>query len=149
MSAQHTPDRLGHWLAIAATVVIAATLVAALWIMGSPSAQRQANIDGRRVDDLRDIARLVDEHLLTHDALPQDLATLAEQPGRQLSIVDPVDGTPYEYRVTGALTYRLCAVFVTDTSEVTANVTRWPTHEWTHGKGRDCFDRKATSREEE
>lgn len=149
MSVQSAPDSVGRWLAIAASVVVAATLVAALWMLGSPLEQRQANIDGRRVDDLSDIAGLIDEHLLTHDALPEDLATLAEQPGRQLSIVDPVDGTPYDYEVTGARTYRLCAVFVTDTSEIEAAVTRWPTQEWTHGTGRHCFDRKAAPRQDE
>ncbi len=85
MSAQQPPDRLGRWLAIAASVVVAATLVAAVWMMGSPSTQREANLDGRRVGDLSQIARLLDDHLLTHDALPPDLATLAEEPGRRLS----------------------------------------------------------------
>lgn len=143
MSAQEIPDRLGRWLAIAASVVIALTLVAAVWIMGSPSMQRQANLDGRRVDDLSHIDQLLDRHMSTHDTLPPDLATLAKQPGQRLSIVDPVDGTPYAYQVTGARTYRLCAVFVTDTSEIPATTGRWHAEEWAHGKGHHCFDRKA------
>lgn len=150
MSAQQqAPDRLGRWLAIAASVLVVLTLVAAVWVIGSPSTQRLANLDGRRVDDLSHIGRLLDEQVSIHDTLPQDLATLAEQPGRRLSIVDPVDGTPYEYQVTGARTYRLCAVFVTDTSEITAIVRRWPAEEWAHGKGRHCFDRKAMTRVDE
>ncbi len=145
MSAQQTPDRLGRWLAIVASVVVAATLVAAVAVMGSPSAQRDANLDGRRVDDLNRIDRLLDDHVSTHDALPPDLATLAKQPGRRLSIVDPVDGTPYAFQVTGARTYQLCAVFVTDTSEIAATAGRWRAEEWNHGKGKHCFDRKAKS----
>ena len=146
MSAQQNPDKLGRRLAIAASVVVTATLVGAIWMMGSPSAQREANLDGRRIDDLSQIDRLLDEHLSTHEGLPPDLATLAKQPGRQMSIVDPVDATPYEYQVTGARSYRLCAVFVTDTSEITATHRSWPSEEWTHGKGRQCFDRNATLR---
>ena len=149
MSTQQTPDRLGRWLAIAASVVIALTLVAAVWLMGSPSAQRQANLDGRRVDDLDHIGRLVDGQFSIHDTLPPDLATLAKQPGQRLSIADPVDGTPYGYQVTGAQTYRLCAVFVTDTSESPATTGRWQAEEWSHGKGRHCFDRTARSQQGE
>lgn len=143
MSAHQAPDRVGRWLAIAASVVVALTLVAAAWVLGSPSVQRQANLDGRRVDDLSRIDRLLDDHLSTHDALPPDLATLANRPGRHLSIVDPVDGTPYAYQVTGARSYRLCAVFVTDTSEIAATAGPWHADTWTHGKGRHCFDRTA------
>lgn len=149
MSAQHAPERLGRWLAIAASVVVALTLVAAVWVIGSPSEQRQANLDGRRVYDLNHISQLLDGHFLTHDALPPDLATLAEQPGRRLSIVDPVDGTPYDYQVTGARAYRLCAVFVTDTAEIPATAGPWRAEEWAHGKGRHCFDRKAKPRRDE
>ena len=146
MSAQQQPpDGLGRWLAIAASVVVAMALVAAVWVIGSPSTQRQANLDGRRVDDLNHIGRLLDDHLSAHDALPPNLATLAEQPGRRLSIVDPVDGTPYEYQVTGARTYRLCAVFVTDTSEIPATAGPWRAEEWAHGTGRHCFNRKVKS----
>lgn len=142
MNAPEAPDRLGRWLAIAAIVVVASTIVASLWVMGSPSAQRQANLDGRRVDDLSHIERLLDDHMSTHDTLPPDLAMLAEQPGRRLSIVDPVDGTPYGYQVTGARTYRLCAVFATDTARVPATAGAWRAEEWAHGKGRHCFDRR-------
>lgn len=149
MSAQQTPDRLGRWLAIAASVVVVATLVGAVWVMGSPSAQREANLDGRRVDDLNRIERLIDDHLSTHDALPVDLATLAEQPGRRLSIVDPVNETPYVYEITGARSYRLCAVFGTDTAKTASTAGPWRADEWTHGKGRHCFDRKVNSQKAE
>lgn len=149
MSAHRAPDRLGRWLVIAASAVVVLTIVAAVWVMGSPSAQRQANLDGRRVADLSHIQRLLDDHMSTYGTLPPDLATLAEQPGRRLSIVDPVNGTPYGYQVTGARTYRLCAVFATDTSEITATAGPWRAEEWAHGKGRHCFDRKAKSQRDE
>ncbi|MEO5961885.1 MAG: hypothetical protein ABIO75_02265 [Thermomonas sp.] len=146
MSARPVPDRLGRWLAITASVVVGATLLVAIMLIGSPSAQREANLDGRRIDDLNHIDQLLDEHLSIHGALPPNLVTLAKQPGRTLSIVDPVDGKPYEYQVTGAHRYRLCAVFATDTSEITATTRSWPADAWTHGEGRQCFDRNATLR---
>jgi hypothetical protein len=146
VSAQGAPDRLGRWLAVAASVVVVLAIVAAIWVMGSPSTQREANLDARRVDDLSHIARLLDDHVSTYGTLPPDLATLAKQPGRRLAIVDPVDGRPYGYEVTGARTYRLCAVFVTDTSEIPAAAGPWRAEQWTHGKGRHCFDRRAQSK---
>ena len=149
MSTKQTDTKLGQGLAIAASVVVVLTLAAALWLMGSPSAQRQANLDARRVGDLSRIERLLDEQVSIHDALPPDLATLAEEPGRRLSIADPVDGTPYGYEITGARTYRLCAVFVTDTSEIRAETGSWRDEEWAHGKGHHCFDRKVKWRESE
>ena len=149
MSAQQRPDRLGRWLAIAASLVVTLTIVAAIWTMGSPMAQRQADLDGRRVDNLNRIAQLVDDHLWTHDSLPPDLATLAQQPGRRLSILDPVDGNPYGYEVTGERAYRLCAVFVTDTSEIPATAGPWREDVWAHGRGQHCFNRKTKPQQDQ
>lgn len=135
----------GRWLAIVASVAVVATVVAAVVVMGSPSAQREAKLDSRRVDDLNHIAQVIDRHFHVHGALPADLATLAAQPGQRLASTDPVDGTPYGYAVTGKRTYRLCAVFVTDTAERPPAGGRWVPDEWNHGAGRQCFDRKAGS----
>lgn len=144
MSADGTQDRLGRGLAIAASVVVLATVVAAVWVMGSPSAQREAKLDGRRIDDLNRIVQVINRDFDAHGTLPADLATLARQPGQRLSTTDPVNGTPYGYEVTGARTYRLCAVFVTDTAEIRAVAGPWAAEDWNHGAGRHCFDRKAT-----
>ncbi len=145
MSTQQTKTHLGQWLAIAASVVVVLTLAAALWLMGSPSAQRDVNLDARRISDLSRIERLLNDHMSIHEALPPDLATLADAPGRRLSIADPVDGTPYGYEITGERTYRLCAVFVTDTAETRAETGVWRHADWAHGKGHQCFDRKLPS----
>ena len=149
MSADGTQDRLGRGLAIAASVVVVATVAAAVWVMGSPSAQREAKLDSRRIDDLNHIVQVIDRHFDAHGTLPADLATLARQPGQRLSTSDPVDGTPYGYEVTGARTYRLCAVFVTDTSEIRADAGRWVAEDWNHDVGRHCFDRKTTRSDDE
>lgn len=143
MSAAATPDRSGRWLAIAASVVVLATVVAAVLVMDPPSVQRDARLDSRRVDALNHIVRLVDSHVQVHGELPPDLATLAAQPGLQLSIADPVTGVPYDYTATGGLDYTLCAVFVTDTAKVLAQGGPWNADEWSHDVGRQCFARTA------
>lgn len=131
----------GRWLLVAAGVVAIATIAAAIAVMGTPSAQRQVKLDDRRTGDLQGIAYAVDRYRKQRGELPPDLATLADQPGRRLAIADPVSGTPYTYEITGARSFRLCAVFTTDTAE-TFSANRWPS-EWSHGAGRQCFDRRS------
>ena len=135
--------KAGRWLAIVACVVVAATVVAAILVMGSPSAQRVEKLDRKRAEDLARIDRFVDSYIERTHALPLDLATLAREPGVRVSITDPVDGSPYVYEVTGVRTFRLCAVFTTDTGKTLDDTPAWPGEEWTHGVGRRCFERKA------
>ena len=132
----------GRWIAIAASVVVAAAVVAAIAVMGTPAAQREARLDGRRASDLDRIDNAVRRHAELHEALPADLAMLARQPGRRLAIVDPVTGVAYGYTVTGPRTYRLCAVFTTDTARTLQGGETWIQDDWLHGTGRHCFDRK-------
>jgi hypothetical protein len=137
---------VGRWLAVAAGVVVVATVVAAIVVMGSPSAQRTAKLDDRRVRDLDRIVDVIGHYVEREHSLPPDLATLAREPGRRLAIVDPVDGSPYGYEITGARTFRLCAVFATDTAKSPEGSERRRGDAWNHGTGRQCFDRKIKGR---
>ncbi|WP_407353818.1 hypothetical protein [Luteimonas sp. R10] len=141
MSADGVGSGAGRWLLVAAGLVVVATVAAAVAVMGTPAARREAKLDDRRVRDLQRIGVAVDDYREQHDALPPDLATLAGRPGQRLAIADPVSGTPYAYEITGERSYRLCAVFTTDTAEVLADV-RWSS-EWNHGAGRQCFERRS------
>lgn len=142
MSGTRTESMLGRWLVIAASVVVVTTVIAAILVMGSPSTQRELRLDQKRVGDLGRIANAVRNHAERHGALPKDLTTLASQPGRWISFVDPKDGSPYAYEVTGARTFRLCAVFATDTAK-TENAGFESGDDWIHGIGRQCFDLRA------
>ena len=142
MSGTRADNRLGRWLAIAASVVVVSTVVAAILAMGSPSTQRELRLDEKRVGDLGRIANAVNHHVERHGALPKDLATLARQPGQWISFVDPKDGSAYTYEVTGPRTFRLCAVFATDTADMPAHAGFESGDDWIHGSGRHCFDRK-------
>ena len=87
---------LGRRLMLVATAVVVATLGAALWVMESPSTQRDRRIDERRIGELTAIANAVDEWRTSKVSLPPSLAILAAEPGASLVVVDPVDGVPYE-----------------------------------------------------
>lgn len=135
--------KAGRWLAVVACVVVAATVAAAILVMGSPSAQRVEKLDRKRVEDLARIDRFIESYVARTKSLPPDLATFAREPGVRVSITDPVDGSPYLYEITGPRTFRLCAVFTTDTGKTLDDTPAWPGEEWTHGVGRRCFERKA------
>jgi hypothetical protein len=141
MSAHRAEDGLGRRLAIAASIVVLVAVAAAVWVTGSPTAQRQARLDERRVSDLDEQEDAVENWFQEHGALPASLAALARQPGMRLAIVDPETGSPYDYAATGARSYRLCARFSTDTAlrARTGDLAR-DVH-WAHGVGRQCFER--------
>ena len=132
----------GRWLLVAAAVVVVATIVAAVATMGLPSTQREIRLDERRVRDLQRIVTAVNGYAEDHGSLPSDLATLAAQPGRRLAIADPVDASPYAYEPIDERTFRLCAVFTTDTAEPPQAEDARVADEWLHGTGRQCFQRK-------
>ncbi|HVI57926.1 MAG TPA: hypothetical protein VM619_03495 [Luteimonas sp.] len=139
MSAARGP---GYWLAIAAGAVVVAAVVAAFVVMGPPAAQREARLDARRVQDLQRLAGGIESHARLHDALPAALATLAAQPGARWPTHDPATGAPYGYAVTGKRSFRLCAVFATDTARAPGDAAPWGGDEWSHAVGERCFDRK-------
>jgi hypothetical protein len=128
---------------IAASVVVVATLVAALTVMRSPTAQRQVTIDQRRVQELMQLAYAVDSYSNLHHQVPPDIATLLNAPGSRLPRVDPVSGAAYRYEPNGKDRYRLCARFGTDTSD-TGDFMFAPPAVWAHGAGDQCFERQAT-----
>jgi hypothetical protein len=134
----------GRWLAVAASVVVVATVAAAMLAMGSPGSQRESRLDRKREQGMERIAMAIDFRAKAGQPLPADLASLAREPGRRLSITDPATGAAYAYETTGDRSYRLCAVFATDTALESRKA--WIDQEWLHGKGRHCFDRKADAR---
>ncbi|MDE2408380.1 MAG: hypothetical protein KGL91_11030 [Xanthomonadaceae bacterium] len=131
---------------MAATLVVVATLAAAIWAMGSPAKQRDRRIDQRRTQQLEAIADAVDVWVLGHKRLPASLADLANQPGASLVVADPVDGKPYGYHVTSGSGYQLCARFSTSTADRNGNGGGFNMHEkrWLHPAGLHCFDRTVT-----
>lgn len=133
----------GRTLLVAAAVIVVATLAAALWVMDSPGKQRDRRIDQRRTQQLDAIADAVDAWVAGHKRLPASLAELTGQPGLSLEVVDPVDGKPYDYRVTSERGYRLCARFATSTADRDGDAGRygWYDRRWLHPAGPHCFER--------
>ena len=129
---------VGQWLLVLAGLVVVATVIGAIVVMGSPGEQRKMRIDEDRINDLRAIEAAVRLHRKDTGALPEDLATLDARPGVALDLADPQSAAPYEYRRDGTDAFELCASFATDSGDRRARLD-WQGLEWAHGTGRHCF----------
>lgn len=136
---------VGRSLAIAASAVVIATVVAAMVLMGSPESQRESRLDRKREQDMDSIATAINSRAREGKPLPASLEILSSEPGLRLAVSDPQTRETYSYAITGSDRYRLCAVFATDTGDKSRQGR--VDQDWLHGAGRHCFERKVEPRE--
>jgi hypothetical protein len=141
VSAPTTGNGAGRWIAIIASVVVVATIVAAIVVMGPPSTQRLSRLDERRVTDLGNLTQAIQAYREAHDRLPADLPENAAEPCSRRAIDVPGTSQPYGYAVLGAREYQLCARFDTDTAATMEPPVAWVPGDWNHGVGTRCFKR--------
>ncbi len=130
-------------------LVVAVAVVYGIYLAGSPSAERDRQLDQRRVSDLQQISSVVDQYYATRRALPPSLTQLDDLQIVASSLGDPESRQPYEYRATGGTTYELCASFALDSSATPdvgnerfatpAKPVGAPAGRWDHPSGRTCF----------
>ena len=119
-------------LAITISTLVAATLMYAVFLNGSPSQERQKKLDSRRVDDLRQIVRSIDNFYWRHETLPENLDILKKESTMPTTITDPETGTVYEYTKIDVRRYRICANFATASAD---NDDAF----FSHKAGKQCF----------
>ncbi|CAA9300436.1 MAG: hypothetical protein AVDCRST_MAG71-57 [uncultured Lysobacter sp.] len=129
---------VGTWFLVVAGIAVAASLIAAIAVIGSPSHQRNLRFDERREHELVLIKNAIEQHARSERRLPQALAELRQSDGTALNPVDPQTRQPYGYRALDARRYELCATFATarrprDGSEP------YVEDRWRHPAGRHCF----------
>jgi hypothetical protein len=137
---------LGRLLLVATGVVVAATIAAAIMVMGAPDTQRQLRLDERRVQELQRLSEAIDTHAYRHGALPQTLSEITGRPGAAYATTDPVTGVPYRYELDGPDDYRLCSEFDTDTARAGSRARPYGGDTWAHPAGEHCFARKVDER---
>ncbi len=126
------------------------------FIAGSPFTQRLAKIDLQRVSDLEQIqSQIVYGYWQPKQKLPAALGDLRNEISGFVVPVDPETGMPYEYRITGPLSFELCATFSAKSTAVSpermapspvsypagVKVMDLQTEPWDHDAGRTCFSR--------
>ncbi|MFA6464012.1 MAG: DUF5671 domain-containing protein [Candidatus Paceibacterota bacterium] len=130
----------------AVSSVILISIVTGFIYIGSPTQNRKINTDSQRVNDLSSIQWQVVNFYQAKGKLPQTLDETKDPISGSVIPLDPETKTPYEYKTTGALSFELCSVF---SSESTQNQTGkiYPAYpdstleNWKHGIGRTCFNR--------
>ncbi len=126
-------------LAIAAVVVVVATVGYSIYVIGTPVQQRQIRLDEQRIDDLRSISRNVDRYYEFNGAMPANLFDLQGPQYSVQSIADPDTGRPYGYHLVGGVDYELCAVFNAESPERRDERRPFSESIWDHGPGLTCF----------
>ena len=135
-------------LAWIASVVILASIVGGVSIVGTPASQRLVRLDERRVSDLSSIQWQIVNYWQRKGTVPENLNAINDPLSGFNAPMDPETNAPYEYRQTGDRSFELCATFVTseDENSINARYQSYPgaletNDSWAHAEGRQCFER--------
>ncbi len=134
-------------------VVVAGAVIGSFFIIGSPTQRRLERLDNTRVERLSNIQSAIQNYYgfrggPGHQQLPTDFDQLIADPNVYIvpdGLIDPVTKQRFEYRVTGAAAYELCATFDTVFSQESKNpiipITEPASalQRFYHGVGRVCF----------
>ena len=133
--------------------VVAASIVAGFFIVGSPFEERVRRFDDRRVSDLQNIQSEIINYWISKGSLPGTLSDIRDDIRGITIPKDPETGAEYEYTARGNLTFALCATF-SRASETMNSSTPKPIMDpyyrggvpaigenWEHNEGRVCFER--------
>lgn len=132
------------FLAIIASLIVLAAVVAAFLVVGSPAHQRDLNFDQRRVSDLQSIQSETVNYWQQKAKLPSQLSDLTNSISGFKAPMDPETGNPYEYIVKSGLNFQLCADFKlpsANSNQSRAIPMMYPYDNWDHAAGHVCFDR--------
>ena len=156
-------DLRGYWdtfplrkrsVGIGVAILAIVAIIAGFFVVGTPAQARLARFDAQKVSDLQNIQSQVVYYWQAKQKLPVVITDLNNSLSYGPVPIDMQTGEPYTYQATGALSFKLCAVFNAE-SRVNQNPppeTRavmpmpvggkgMPQDNWQHGSGQVCFDR--------
>src|SRR5262245_44526375 len=122
-------QRVAAWTS---ALVVAAAVVTGLTIIGKPSEQRLFRLDERRVMDLRTHSYAVHRYRGQRQRLPERAEDVIDGQITTRLPLDPESQQPYDYRMTDAAHYELCATFSRRSRDASNDF-------WFHDAGRRCF----------
>lgn len=135
--------KIYEWIAIIAVV---GSIICGFYYLGSPFTQRDLSLDRERINDLQTIQWQVVNYWQGKEALPNDLGDIQDSLSGFQIPKDPETGASYEYSVTDAFTFELCAEFSNASDSKVEQSQAYPDRygldsNWRHDAGRDCFER--------
>lgn len=129
-------------MAVASMIVVGA-IIYAFTITGSPFEQRSRKLDQKRVADITDLSRAVEDYYRENNKLPEKLREASKnlyRQNRQTDVKDPETNQEYEYSTTGFTTYKICAEFATASDQEIDRLDYYYDKKFEHPKGHYCFD---------
>lgn len=136
-------------LALVISSVVLASVIAGFFIIGTPAEQRKIRFDEQKVGDLQAIQGQIINYWIRKEALPQKLDDLNDSISGFFVPKDPETEASYGYKITGLLSFELCADFKTSSkSQQNLKGARYPypyydsfSQNWDHETGETCFTR--------
>lgn len=136
-------------LAIAASVVIVAAVIAGIVLTEGPGTARAERFDQERISDLGFITNRIDEYYRINHVVPEALSHFQYEIEFEDRYSDPRTSEPYVYELLSSSRYRLCATFETEGPHFFESVARiaWETDRpdrsvephATQGLGQQCY----------
>ena len=136
-------------------LIVGAVVIAALFLTGSPSEEREKKFDSQRVGDLQDISYAIVTYYGRKGNLPDSLTELVQSGDDReyylRSLDDPETGVRYTYSPKGPTEFSLCATF----TQASLDSVRAPkvrsisgpnARLWEHSAGYHCFELNAIIR---
>ncbi|MDB5189115.1 MAG: hypothetical protein JWL82_72 [Parcubacteria group bacterium] len=153
-------DMKGYWIrhggrarimAGVIAAIVALSIIAGFFIIGTPGHVRMLRFDDQKVSDLQNIQYQALNYYQQKGALPTGIDALNDPLSNFIAPSDPQTNAPYTYETTGSLSFKLCANFNADSVDTkgrgSTNSVSYPSpaggasDNWQHGKGMTCFDR--------
>lgn len=129
-------------------LIVVGSIIAGFFVIGSPFTQREIRFDQEKISNLQSIQYEVVNYWRQKEDLPDTLSDLEDPLVGYIVPRDPQTNEPYEYRITGSLSFELCATFNRESTfrkeEVPiARPTGYGVTEenWEHDAGQNCFER--------
>lgn len=130
------------------SLIVLASIVYGIIVIGLPSTQRARNLDQQRVSDLMNIqSEIVYTQWQKTGNIPANLDALKDPISNYIIPTDPETKQNYEYKKITENSFELCATFKTEnktTSNTSAAIVKngyLDNENWQHDSGRYCFTR--------
>lgn len=137
--------------------IVAISVIAGFFIVGSPQEERLRRFDEKRVSDLQFFQSEIINFWMNKGKLPEKLSDLRDDIRGIAIPTDPETGAEYGYNIKSPESFSLCAVFSRPSLEydngysrsITAKPLSVPVYSgdyyggenWVHGGGNICFER--------
>lgn len=143
-------DRLVRIYFYGSLFAILAIFISALTMIDSPARTRDRNLDNLALDKFSRIESAANDYYSRHKKLPAKLADLLVNEGGNVfltekDLLNEVSGEKFQYQITGADSYELCATFKTSNKNEDNRLGVYGPQGWPHDAGWQCLKRTVTT----